>query len=48
MDVENEYSQNPVEDMWTDLDYHINTQEPPELFDDETMDDFVANLNDWD
>lgn len=48
MDVEEESGQNPVADMWTDFDYHINTEELPELFDDKAMDDFVANLDDWD
>ncbi len=48
MDVEEEYGQYSVNDMLTDIDYHINTEESPELFDDESMDDFIANLNDWD
>ena len=49
MDYENkDYGENPVEDMWTDYDYQVNTGELPELFDDEAMDDFVANLDDWD
>lgn len=48
MDVEEEYGQNSVSDMLTDFDYHINAEELPELFDDESMDDFIANLNDWD
>lgn len=30
-----------------DHDYHINTGDLPELFDDEAINDFVANLNDW-
>lgn len=29
----NEYGENPVEDMMTDYDYHVNTGELPELFD---------------
>lgn len=43
-----EYGGNAVEDMMTDYDYHVNTGELPELFDDESVDDFIANLNDWD
>lgn len=49
MDYEdNEYGENPVDDMTEDYDYHVNTHELPELFDDESVDDFIANLNDWD
>lgn len=42
------YDENPVDDMAADYDYHVNTHELPELFDDESVDDFIANLNDWD
>ncbi len=45
---EGEYGNNSVEDMMVDNDYHINTGELPELFDDKSVDDFIANLNDWD
>lgn len=49
MDSENaDYGENPVEDMMADYDYHINTGELPELFDDESVDYYIANLNDWD
>lgn len=41
-----EYCENPVEDMRVDCDYHINTGELPELYDEESVDDFIANLND--
>lgn len=34
--------------MMTDYDYHVNIGELPELFDKESVDDFIANLNDWD
>lgn len=44
----NEYGENPVEDMMTDYDYHINTGKLPELFDEASVDDYIANLNDWD
>ncbi len=43
-----EYGENPVEDMMTDYDYHINTGELPELFDESSVENFIANLNDWD
>ena len=45
---ENEYGNKPVEDMTVDYDYHVNTGELPELFDEKSVDDFIANLNDWD
>lgn len=50
MDYEDtEYGENPVDDMMVDYDYHvINTGELPELFDESSVDDFIANLNDWD
>ena len=43
-----EYSGNPFDDMMVDYDYHINTGDLPELFDESSVDDFIANLNDWD
>lgn len=47
MDYEdNEYGENSVEDMMVDYDYHVNTDELPELFDDSSIDNFIANLND--
>lgn len=45
---DNEYDENPVDDMMTDYDYHVNTGELPALFDAQSIDDFIANLNDWD
>lgn len=49
MDYEdNENGENPVDDMMTDSDYHINTSNLPKLFDESSVDDFIANLNDWD
>lgn len=56
---DSEYGENPVDDMMTDYDYHINTEELPELFDESSFDEFstewnalsddMANLNnrDW-
>lgn len=38
------YGENPVEDMWTDYDYHINTGELPYVEDESNPDDF----DDWD
>lgn len=29
-----EYGENPVNDMWTDYDYHVNTGELSDRFDD--------------
>ena len=43
-----DYGENTVDDMMVDYDYHINTGDRPELFDDSLVDDFIANLNDWD
>lgn len=43
-----EYGENPVDDMTVDYDYPVNSSEFPELFDEESVDDFIANLNDWD
>lgn len=49
MDYEdNEYGENPVDDMMADYDYHINTGNLTELFDAKSVDEFIANLNDWD
>ena len=56
--ADNEYGENTVDDMMVDYDYHINTGELPELFDESSVDEFfaegkalrddIANLNDWD
>ena len=49
MDYEdNEYGENVIEDMMVDYDYHINTDNLPELFDESSVDDFINNLNNWD
>jgi hypothetical protein len=47
-DEDNEYGENSIGNMMTDYDYHANTGELPELFDESSVDDFIANLNDWD
>lgn len=44
----NEYGENLVDDMMVDYDYHVNTGELPELFDESSVDDFIANLDDLD
>lgn len=38
-----EYGANPAADMWTDYDYHVNTGELSDLFDDEPEDDSTAD-----
>ena len=43
-----EYSEIFVDDMMVDYNYHVNTGDLPELFDESSIDDFIANLNDWD
>ena len=43
-----EYGENPVDDMMVDYDYHLKASELPELFDETSVEDFIANLNDWD
>lgn len=47
-DEYNEYNENNVDDMMADYDYRINTGELPELFDESSVDDFIAKLDDWD
>ena len=43
-----EYGEETVEDKSVDCGHNVNTSELPELFDGESVDDFIANLNDWD
>lgn len=42
------YHSNTAHDMWVDFSHHENTGELPELFDDDTLDEYIDNLNDWD
>lgn len=42
------YNGNPAHDMNVDFDRHMNTGELPELFEEEDMNIFIDNLNDWD
>ena len=49
MDYEdNEYCEKDVDDMMVNYDYHVNTGALPDIFDESSVDDFIANLNDWD
>ena len=43
-----EYGENSVDDMMVDYDYHINKSDLHELLDESSVDNFIANLNDWD
>lgn len=45
---DHEYGDNPNEDKVVDFDYLVKASELPELFDETSVDDFIANLNDWD
>ncbi len=45
---EDNYGDNPIDYMMADYDHHINTEELPELYDEDSVNDFIANLNDWD
>lgn len=42
------YNGDAVHDMELDFDYHINTGELPEYFEDSDLEQFIDNLNDWD
>lgn len=42
------YNGDTEHDMWVDFDYHKNTGELPELFEESDLDNIVDNLNDWD
>ena len=44
----NDYGENAVDDMMVDYDYHINKSDLHELLDESSVDNFIANLNDWD
>lgn len=44
----NAYNGDTEHDMWVDFTYHENTGELSDLFDDEALDDYIDNLNDWD
>lgn len=42
------YNGDPVHDGRVNFDYHENTGELSDIFDDTDLDEFVDNLNDWD
>lgn len=42
------YNGDGVHDMEVDFDFHINTNELPEYFEDTDIETFIDNLNDWD
>lgn len=44
----NDYGEDAYDDMMADYDYHVNTGDLLELFDESSVEDFIANLNDWD
>lgn len=44
----NEYGENLVDDMMVDYDYHVNTGQLSELFDESSVDNFSTNLDDLD
>lgn len=45
---ENNPTSDSGEDMMAGQDCHINIQTLPDLFDEESVDTYIANLNDWD
>lgn len=45
---ENNPASDSEEDIMADHDCHVNIQTYPELFDRESVDAYIANLNDWD
>ena len=38
----------PVHDGWVDFDYHENTGEVSDLFEESDLDQYIDNLKDWD
>lgn len=42
------YNGDTEHDMWVDFDYHENTGELSELFEDSDLDQYIDNLNDCD
>lgn len=41
------YNGDTIHDMWVDFDYYENTG-TPDVFDEDNLDEFIDNLNDWD
>ena len=49
MDIEeNDREHNSIDDIMEDHDCELSVRKLPELFDDESVDAYIANLNDWD
>lgn len=48
LDDLNDYNGETDHDMWVDFSYHMNTNELPEEFNDEDLDEYIDNLNNWD
>ena len=48
LDNLNDYNGDPQHDMWVDFDFNENTGELPEVFDEDSLDNYINNLNDWD
>ncbi len=42
------YNGDTEHDMWVDFAYQENTGELPDILDEDVVDDFINNLNDWD
>lgn len=47
-DVNIIYGENSTDDMIVDHEYHVNTSELSEILDDEHLEAYIDNLNDWD
>lgn len=41
------YNGDTIHDMWVDFDYYETTG-TPDVFDEDNLDEFIDNLNDWD
>lgn len=42
------YNRDTEHNMWVDFDRYENTGELSDIFDDSDLDNYIANLNDWD
>lgn len=43
-----QHGENLADDMTAGYDCHINIREFPDIFDDDSVNALIANLNDWD
>lgn len=41
------YNGDTIHDMWVDFDNYENTG-TPDVFDEDSLDDYIDNLSDWD